>query len=389
MFGFLGGFYYFQKVNKSNLLPSSEFKKGESLNLEGLSYEEKIVRVVKASENSVVSIIASKYLPVLEKYYINPFGEFFPDFFPFGFEFQIPQFRQKGTQKQEVSSGSGFIVDERGYIVTNKHVVSDPEAEYTVLTNDGKRYEAKVIARDPVVDFAVLKIEANDLTPLKLGDSSKIEIGETVIAIGNALGEFRNTVSVGVISGLYRTIQAMDSSGNVQTLNDVIQTDAAINRGNSGGPLLNLKGEVIGVNTAMVSGAQNIGFAIPINKIKNALSQAIETGKIKVPFLGVRYVLVDENIKKEKSLRYDYGALIVKGEDNQEAVVKDSPAYKAGLKEGDVILEIDGRKINKENNLTNLIREYKVGEIVTLKIDREGKIFEVKVKLGEREEKYQ
>ncbi|MGC8881069.1 MAG: S1C family serine protease [Minisyncoccia bacterium] len=382
--GFLGGFYSLKILQPQSLPPSQK----ETSGLESLSYEEKIVKVVKASENSVVSVIASKDLPVLEKYYINPFEEF-PDFFPFGFEFQIPQYRQKGTQKQEVSSGSGFIVDSRGYIITNRHVVSDESAEYTVLTNDGKKYPAKVIARDPVEDFAVLKIEANNLTPLKLGDSKKIEIGESVIVIGNALGEFRNTVSVGVISGLYRTIQAADSFGNIQTLNDVIQTDAAINRGNSGGPVLNLKGEVVGMSTAMVSGAQNIGFAIPINKIKSALSQVIETGKIKIPFLGVRYVLVDNQIQEEKNLKYDYGALIVKGDKEEEAIVKNSPADKAGLKEGDVILEIDGKKINKENNLANLIREYKVGDTITLKINRGEKIFEVKVTLTERKEKYQ
>lgn len=384
--GFLGGFYSIKILKPQALAPV--FQK-EGAASESLSYEEKIVKVVKESENSVVSVIASKDLPVLEKYYINPFEEFFPDLFPFGFEFQIPQYRQKGTQKQEVSSGSGFIVDSQGYIVTNRHVVSDKSAEYTVLTNDGKKYPAKVIARDPVEDFAVLKIEANNLIPLKLGDSKKIEIGESVIVIGNALGEFRNTVSVGVISGLYRTIQAADSSGNIQTLNDVIQTDAAINRGNSGGPVLNLKGEVIGVSTAMVSGAQNIGFAIPINKIKSALSQAIETGEIKIPFLGVRYVLVDNQIQEERKLKYDYGALIVKGDKGEEAIVKNSPADEAGLKEGDVILEIDGKKINKENSLANLIREYRPGDKVILKINRGEKIFEVKVTLGEREPQYQ
>lgn len=385
LFGFLGGIY-----STKILFPtSSSTTLTEPNDLKGLSYEEKIVKVVKASENSVVSVIASKDLPVLEKYYINPFEEFFPELFPFGFEFQIPQYRQKGTEKREVSSGSGFIIDARGYIVTNRHVVADEKAEYTVLTNDGKKYKAKVVARDPIEDFAVLKIEANNLIPLKLGDSKNIEIGESVIVIGNALGEFKNTVSVGVISGLYRTIQAMDSSGNVQTLNDVIQTDAAINRGNSGGPVLNLYGEVIGVSTAMVSGAQNIGFAIPINKIKNAINQAIETGKIKIPFLGVRYILVDEGIQEQKQLKYNYGALIVKGEKDEEAVVKGSPADKAGLKEGDLILEINGIKISKENNLANLIREYKVGERVTLKIARGEKIFEVKVTLSEREPQYQ
>jgi len=387
--GFLGGVYSSKILKPQTGFPQEISSKKET-EYQSLSYEDKIIRAVKASENSVVSIIATKDLPVLERYYLNPFEEFFPDFFPFGFEFQIPQYRQKGTEKKEISSGSGFIVDSRGFIVTNKHVVADEEAEYTVLTNDEKKYKASVIATDPVEDLAVLKIEADNLIPLKLGDSSKIEIGETVIAIGNALGEFKNTVSVGVVSGLYRTIEASDFSGNSQVLNDVIQTDAAINRGNSGGPLLNLKGEVIGINVAMVSGAQNIGFAIPINKIKSSLNQAIETGKIKIPFLGIRYVLVNSQIKEEKNLKYDYGALIVKGEQaNDYAVEPGSPAEKAGLKEGDIILEIDGTKIDEKNNLANLIRDYEVGDTVALKVAREDKVFEVRVKLVEREVKYQ
>ncbi len=389
LFGFLGGIYS-SKILKPQPTPLEESTLKKESEYQSLSYEDKIIRAVKASENSVVSIIATKDLPVLERYYLNPFEEFFPDFFPFGFEFQIPQYRQKGTEKKEVSSGSGFIVDSRGFIVTNKHVVSDSEAEYTVLTNDEKKYKASIIAVDPGEDLAVLKIEADNLIPLKLGDSSKIEIGETVIAIGNALGEFKNTVSVGVVSGLYRTIEASDFSGNTQILNDVIQTDAAINRGNSGGPLLNLKGEVIGVNVAMVSGAQNIGFAIPINKIKNSLNQAIETGEIKIPFLGIRYVLVNSQIKEEKNLKYDYGALIVKGEGkNDYAIEPGSPAEKANLKEGDIILEIDGKKINEKNNLANLIRDYKVGDVVTLKVARGDEVFEVKVTLIERKAKYQ
>ncbi len=389
LFGFLGGVYSSKILKPKTVFPQEISSKKET-EYQSLSYEDKIIRAVKASENSVVSIIATKDLPVLERYYLNPFEEFFPDFFPFGFEFQIPQYRQKGTEKQEISSGSGFIVDSRGFIVTNKHVVADEEAEYTVLTNDEKKYKAFVVATDPVEDLAVLKIEADNLTPLKLGDSSKIEIGETVIAIGNALGEFKNTVSVGVVSGLYRTIEASDFLGNSQVLNDVIQTDAAINRGNSGGPLLNLKGEVIGINVAMVSGAQNIGFAIPINKIKSSLNQAIETGEIKIPFLGIRYVLVNSQIKEEKNLKYDYGALITKGdEEDSYAVEPGSPAEKAGLKEGDIILEIDGKKINEKNNLANLIRDYKVGDTVALKVVREDKVFEVRAKLAEREKKYQ
>jgi len=252
-----------------------------------------------------------------------------------------------------------------------------------VLTNDGRKYSAKVIARDPYEDVAVVKIEATNLKPLRLGDSSQLMLGSTVIAIGNALGEFKNTVSVGVISGLGRTITAGDSSGQ-EVLTDVIQTDAAINRGNSGGPLLNLKGEVIGINTAIVSGAENIGFAIPINRVKKSIESAITTGQIKVPYLGVSYLTINGGVQNEKKLPVDYGALVVKDE-NGEAVMKGSPAEKAGLKEGDIILEVNGVKVTPERTLSTLIREHAVGETIELKVLRGNQELTIAVTLAERE----
>ena len=389
VFGFLGGLYahkHFQSPSSSPSVVSPPISSKTD-------YEEQVIKVVQTAENSVVSVIATKDLPVIEQYFVNPFPEIFPDFGPWGwgFEFRIPQFRQKGVKKQEISAGSGWIVDSRGYVVTNKHVVSDTEADYLVLTNEGKKYPAKVIARDPAEDLAVLKIilpkgSTKKFTPLPLGDSDKIVLGETAIAIGNALGEFKNTVSVGVISGLNRTITASGLSGETQTLTNVIQTDAAINRGNSGGPLLNLKGEVIGINTAMVSGAQNIGFAIPINKLKKALRQALETGKIRIPFLGIRYILVTPALQEERNLPVDYGALITSGDSSKEAVVPNSPADKAGLQEGDIILEMNGQKINKNHQLADLVRNCDIGEVVTLKVLRQRKSLTIKVKLGERKE---
>ena len=239
-------------------------KKSGSANLE---LELKTIpEVVKDASPAVVSVIISKYVPILEQEYYNPFGDDSP------FKILIPRLKQKGTELKEVGGGSGFIVSADGLIVTNKHVVLDEEAEYTVLTNDGNKFPAKILARDPVQDVAVLKIDANNLPIVKLGDSDNIEIGQTVIAIGNALGEFRNTVSAGIVSGLMRTITA-GGGGFSEELEEVIQTDAAINPGNSGGPLLNLYGEVVGVNTAMASGAENIAFAIPINKIKATLGE--------------------------------------------------------------------------------------------------------------------
>jgi len=338
--------------------------------------------VVEEVSPAVVSVIVSKYVPVLEKYYYNPFEEF-EDFFGRDFGFQIPQYREKGKELQEVGGGTGFIVSSDGLVVTNKHVVYDEDAEYTVLTNDGKKYSAPVLARDPVQDIAILKISADNLPTVKLGDSDKLRIGQTVIAIGNALGEFRNTVSVGVISGLARSVTA-SGGGMLEQLEEVIQTDAAINQGNSGGPLLNLYGEVIGINTAMAVGAENIGFALPINKVKKDLNDIQIKGKISYPFLGVRYVLIDKTIQDKNNLPVDYGALVVRGDDPSEpAVMPGSAADKAGIVENDIILEIDGTKITQKNTLSKLILKYNVGDKIILKILHRGEEKIVEAELGE------
>lgn len=353
-----------------------------------VSYEQAIIDAVKQASPSVVSIIISKNMPVYEQYYTNPFGDM-PDPFGFGsgFDLQIPQLRQKGTQKQEIGGGSGFIVSEDGLILTNKHVVNDKEAEYTVLTNDGKKYPAKVLAIDPVQDLAVIKISNSDsakFSPLKLGDSAGIQIGQGAIAIGNALGEFRNTVSVGIVSGLSRTISASGGAGFSETLEDIIQTDAAINPGNSGGPLLNLRGEVIGINTAVAQGAQSIGFAIPINRAKKDIAQVISTNKISYPFLGVRYTLVNSDVKAKYKLSYDYGALVLKGDKGEVAITKDSPAEKAGLRENDLILEINGEKITTDNSMSKIIQKYNPNDKIILKVFRSGVEINIDVTLGER-----
>jgi len=398
VFGTISGNYFYSEIrdefSKFNIqlpeLKISEKEKPvekEPVYLPQTSQEEAVIKVVKEVSPAVVSIIITKDLPVFEEYYISPFEEFFGQ--PF-FEFKIPQYKQKGTQKQEIGGGTGFIISEDGMILTNGHVVSDKDADYTVLTNDGKKYPAKVLARDSIRDLAVMKIEGEktidnqgklnlkSFPPLKLGDSDKLQIGQTVIAIGNALGEFRNTVSVGVISGLGRTVTA-SGGGMIETLEDVIQTDAAINMGNSGGPLLNLKGEVIGVNFAMVQQAESIGFTIPINKAKKDIEQVKTSGKIVYPFLGVRYVLINEEIQKENNLPVDYGAWVQKGTGGEPAIFPGSVAEKTGLKEGDIILEFNGEKITTDNTLAKIIIKYNPGDKITLKILREGeeKIFEV------------
>ena len=368
----------------------------EQISSRALSQEEQVIQVVKEAAPAVVSIIVSKDLPVIEQYYeeYDPFKDFFgrdffDDFFK-PFKFRIPQYRQKGTEKREIGGGTGFIVScqpaEGCLILTNKHVVADKEASYTVLTNEGEKFEAQVLARDPVNDIAILKVEEPGLPGLKLGDSDKIQIGQTVIAIGNALGEFRNTVSLGVVSGLKRSITATSGLGQIEQLAGVIQTDAAINQGNSGGPLLNLRGEVIGINVAMALGAENIGFALPINIAKRGLEQVKAKGKISYPFLGVRYVLITPEIQKKNNLPVDYGALIIRGETSADlAVIPGSPADQAGLVENDIILEVDGTKVDSKNNLARLIQEHQIGDLVNLKVLHKGQEKMVQVKLGERQ----
>lgn len=345
-----------------------------------------VVNTVKKANPAVVAITVSKNVPVYERYLErvpSPFEDFFGDDFFGGFT--IPQLRQNGTELREVGGGSGFLVSADGYIVTNRHVVADESAEYTVFANDGKKYDAEVIARDPALDLAIIKINGSDFPHLTFADSEKLEVGQTVIAIGNALAEFRNTVSVGVVSGLSRSIVASDSLGrNAEALDQLIQTDAGINHGNSGGPLLNLSGEVIGVNVAIAEGAENIGFAISGNSVKNVVESVKTTGKIVRPYLGVRYVEITEEIKEKNNLSVDYGVLVQRGaEIGDLAVIPASPADKAGIVENDIILEIDGFKLTTEQSLTSLIRTKKVGDTVRLKISHRGEEKTVTVTLEE------
>ena len=239
------------------------------------------------------------------------------------------------------------------------------------------------IEKDPSIDTQG-DFNQKPFLALKLGNSEQIQIGQTVIAIGNALGEFSNSVSVGIISGLGRTITA-SGGGMVETLEDILQTDAAINPGNSGGPLLNLKGEVIGVNVAVAESAQSIGFAIPINKAKRGVEQVKSGGKIVYPFLGVRYALITPELIAQDGLSVDYGVLIVRGgNENEPAVLADSAADKAGIKEKDIILELGGKKITSESTLSKLIQQYYPGDTVDLKILRGEEGLTVTATLGEK-----
>ncbi|MDD4996183.1 MAG: trypsin-like peptidase domain-containing protein [Patescibacteria group bacterium] len=376
-----------QKVLKQNL----KEKSGEKY-LATSNEETKSIEAVEKANPAVVSIVVSKYVSRYYGMQRVPFDDFFDDFFNFGFPFDDyyrlqpeEDDNKEPKQKQEVGGGTGFIISgKEGLVLTNKHVINEEDAEYTVITNDGEKYEAKVLASDPFNDIAILKVEVKDLPEVKLGDSDKIKIGQTAIAIGNALGEYRNTVTKGVISGISRRIVAGDAMGNSEVLEDVIQTDAAINFGNSGGPLINLQGEVIGVNTAINREGQLIGFAIPINQVKKAIGDVKEHGRVIRPFLGVRYLLIDEEIAKENKLPYNYGALIVRGEAMTDlAVIPGSPANKAGLVENDIILEINNQKITEEKPLVKEIQKYKPGEELKLKIYHQGEEETIKVILEE------
>lgn len=339
------------------------------------SAEEPLVGMVAEVTDAVVSVVVTKDVPVYERYY--------EQFDPWGF-FSIPRVRENGTEEREVGGGSGFIVSNDGLIVTNNHVVVDETARYSVLLNDGSMYTVDVLARDSDLDIAILKINEpidTALTYLEFGNSADLKLGQTVVAIGNALAEFQNSVSVGVVSGLSRSIVASDEWGRSEQLDQVIQTDAAINPGNSGGPLLNLKGDVVGVNVATSRGADNIGFALPAEVVKGALDSVKQYGEIVRPYIGVRYAMVTSRLVQANNLPVDYGALVVRGQNESEpAVTPDSPAQKAGIVENDIILAIDGKEL-RDKDLSTILRTKKVGDVVTLKVLHETEEKEIKLTL--------
>lgn len=305
-----------------------------------------------------------------------------PEAVQFG-PFRIFGLQQQQGQAQPQNIGSGFIVSTDGLVVTSKHVVSDTTLKYSVITNTDKKFTITRVYRDPLNDIAVLQIDPLEnkeekITAVELGDSSKLQVGQFVIAMGTALGEFKNTVTTGVISGLGRGITAGDEfQGFVERLDNVIQTDAAINPGNSGGPLINSAGQVIGINTAVAQGGQNIGFALPINILKNSLKTFNESGRFDRAYLGVSYKMVN----KELALLND----VVQGAYVQ-AVVANSPAANAGIKAGDIIISFDGKKIDAEKDeLASIISTKKADQVVTIEIWRQNRTQELKVKLGSSE----
>lgn len=350
---------FLQKKITENILPSE--------NLKIVSEESVITQVVEKMSPSVVTVSMSKSRSIGSMFEIDPLD-------PFNIFRETP----RGQQQTQQDIGSGFIIAPDGMIVTNKHVVSDTNAKYKVITKDDKTYDVEKVYRDPTNDLAILKIGASNLTPVALGDSSKIKVGQLAIAIGTALGEFRQTVTVGVVSGLGRGITAGSPfEGYVERLDNVIQTDAAINPGNSGGPLLNSAGQVIGINTAVSSEGQNIGFAIPINVIKDALDNFNKTGKFQRPYIGVRYKIITRDLALINEV--PEGAYV-------QEVVEGSPAAKSGIKQEDIVTKIDGVKVTDENGgLAKLIAGKKVGDKISIDIWRDGETKKLSVTIGEFE----
>ncbi|MBI4039987.1 trypsin-like peptidase domain-containing protein [Candidatus Daviesbacteria bacterium] len=315
-----------------------------------LNEESDVINVVKKTSKSVVAIGATKQV-------LNPFDPF------------------AAPKNQSSTIGTGFIVSDKGIIVTNKHVVSDPNATYSVITSDGKKYEIRKIYRDPILDLAVVQIDSSDLSALELGDSSKLQVGQTAIAIGNALGQFTNTVTTGVISGLGRKVVAGDPfSGSSESLDNLIQTSAAINPGNSGGPLLNSAGQVVGVNVATSEGAQNIGFAIPINSVKKIVDEFVQKGTVSRPFLGINYRFISKDVALLNEV--PQGVYV-------QSVVSGSAADKAGIQSGDIITKINGQAVDSESKISDTIASKNIGESITLTVWSSGKSKDVKATLQE------
>jgi len=344
------------------VFPLSPVQQSERLQQRILTEESAVIDVAERVSPAVVTVSVTREQVQQFNPFSNPFGAF--------------TFPQETPQTEEQDIGSGFILSSDGLVVTNRHVVDDANAKYKVITKDDKEFEVRKIYRDPVNDMAILQIDSDGLTPVELGDSDTLKVGQFVIAIGTALGEFRHTVTTGVISGLGRGIQAGDPFGGVvEELDDVIQTDAAINPGNSGGPLLNSAGQVIGVNAAVAGGAQNVGFAIPINVVKESLDNFNSTGRFSRPFLGVRYQVISQ----ETAILNDVpqGAYVIE-------VIQGSAADSAGILQGDIITKLADQDISEESgSLASIMREKKVGDRVSVEIWRDGKTMSLQVTLQE------
>lgn len=351
--GFIGGWYGAQH-NRANLSTTAQ-------------------KQVISSESNIISQIAKDVGPSVVS--VNVTGQATTQTF-FG--------TQTGEQQ---SAGTGFIVSSDGVIVTNRHVVPAGTTNVEVVLSDGTTLDkVTVLGRtneSDSLDVAFLKIEdakGKTLKPVTLGDSSKMQVGDKVVAIGNALGQFQNTVTTGIISGYGRDVVAGDSSGSsTEQLQDLFQTDAAINQGNSGGPLVNINGEVIGINTAVAGDAQNIGFAIPVNDISNLIKGVLSSGKLERPYLGVRYISITDDYATANNLSVKRGAYVA---NTGDSVLGGSPASAAGIQAGDIITKVNDTEINEDNSLGTVLSRMQVGQKVSLTVVRDGKTITLNATLG-------
>ncbi len=375
------GVFFALSLNQSQFPPPAPLPSAGTA--VAVSEDARVIGAVKKVSPSVVSIAVLKDVSQIYNQ-ANPFFSF-NEFF--GIAPPAPALPKPGgapPPKQQVGGGSGFIISSGGLVLTNKHVVLDDGAEYQVNLQDGRSFKATMLAKDVILDLAVLKIDAKDLPVVDLGDSDKLQIGQTVIAIGNVLAEYQNTVTKGVVSGINRRVVASEGGNYSEVIDEAIQTDAAINPGNSGGPLVDLQGKVVGVNTAINQAGQSIGFAIPIDAAKVVIDSVRKTGKIERPWLGVRYALVTKDLAQANGLGVDYGALVVRGSGaNEPAVVSGSPADKAGIVEHDILLEIEGVRIDADHSLSIAVSRKRAGDVVRLKVLHQGKERTVDVILGQ------
>ncbi|MBI2599732.1 trypsin-like peptidase domain-containing protein [Candidatus Daviesbacteria bacterium] len=343
----------FYQAQIRGLIPSANLNLPKVQNQETrtvLKEENVLIDVAKRTSPSVVAIGVSRRV-------VNPFDPF-----------ALPR-------KEDSTIGTGFVVSDKGIIVTNKHVVSDTGVSYSVVTKDGQKYDVKRIYRDAILDLALVQVDASGLKSLELGDSSKLQVGQTAIAIGNALGRFTNTVTTGVVSGLGRKVVAGDPfSGSAESLDNLIQTDAAINPGNSGGPLLNSAGQVIGLNVATTEGAQNIGFAIPSNAIKPIIDEFVSKGSVSRPFLGIQYRFISRDVAILNEI--PQGAYV-------QDLVDNGPAQKAGVQAGDIITKINTEAVDSENKISEVVSKSNIGQRLTMDIWRDGKTMSLQVTLGD------
>ncbi|MBI5134724.1 trypsin-like peptidase domain-containing protein [Candidatus Uhrbacteria bacterium] len=395
MIGFIGGVFGGLVAGSALLAPAPGAAPAPTPTIE------KPPAIVSSDTDRVVEDVVSRASPSVisiqirkkgseRRTVVTPFNDFFTSPFgsPFFFQEVEPQPGSENdapNQERIVGGGTGFIVSEDGLVLTNKHVIGDQSARYIAVLSSGESKDLTVVAVDPINDLAVARLPEGKYPALPLGDSGVIRIGQTVIAIGNTLSQYQNTVTKGVISGLGRRIVAGSQlGGGSEVIEQALQTDAAINPGNSGGPLLTLDGAVIGINTAINQGGQSIGFAIPSNLAKQVLESVQKYGRIVRPWVGVRYLLIDKDFAAVKRLAVDHGAYISRGAEGQDlAVVPGSPADKAGLKEGDVIVSVNGKDVTTQSPLGSMIAQFQPGDRVTFKVMRGDNIMEVKVELGE------